>query len=319
MSQRNLIRGLINLRPEHKGPDNGGNVVTVGAFDGMHIGHQAIIRQVTDKARELNLASAAIIFEPLPREFFQCGEGIPRLQPFREKLSALFAAGIDRVLCVRFNEKFSQASSLDFVDDVLLSGLGVKHLVIGDDFRFGHDRCGDFEFLNEQGKLKGFSLSRADTVDVDGDRVSSTRLRELLAANNFDQAARLLGRRFTVAGKVCFGKQLGRQLGVPTANLFMRRNVSPITGTFITRVHLGDKVFDAVTNVGLRPTVNDELRPLLETHLLDYKGDLYGRRISVDFLTKLRDEKKFSSLDELKKQIQMDVSETKSFFDTLER
>jgi len=324
VSQGILIRGLNNLRPEHKGPGNGGNVVTVGAFDGMHIGHQAVIRQVTDKARELTLPSVAIIFEPLPREYFQAADGVARLQPFREKIVSLFAAGIDRVLCIRFNESFSQASSADFVNEVLIAGLGVKHLVIGDDFRFGHDRCGDFDFLSQQGKLKGFAVTRADTVDIDGLRVSSTKTRELLAEDDFDQAEKFLGRRYTVEGKVSYGKQLGRQLGVPTANLFLRRRVSPINGTFITRVTFMDqglngKTFNAVTNVGLRPTVNDQLRPLLETHLFDFNDDIYGRRIEVEFLKKLRDEQKFSSLDELKQQIQLDINETKTFFETLER
>lgn len=318
MSQGILIRGLNNLRPEHKGPGNGGNVVTVGAFDGLHIGHQAVIRQVTDKAKELNLPSAAIIFEPLPREYFQAAVGVARLQPFREKIASLFAAGIDRVMCIRFNESFSLASSSDFVEEVLIAGLGVKHLVIGDDFRFGHDRCGDFNFLSQQGKLNGFAVTRADTVDIDGVRVSSTKIRELLAEDNFNRVEAFLGRRYTVEGKVSYGKQLGRQLGVPTANLFLRRRVSPIKGTFVTRVSFVDKgfsgkTFNAVTNVGLRPTVNDEMRPLLETHLLDFNDDIYGKRIEVEFVKKLRDEQKFSSLDKLKQQIQLDISKTKTF------
>ncbi len=308
--EKQLIRGTINLRPEHHG-----SVVTIGAYDGVHLGHQAIIQQVVDKAKELSVPSVAVIFEPLPREFFQPSSSVARIHPFREKCQALFASGIDRVLCLPFNQSLSTISPQDFVKNILVDGLGVKFLVVGDDFRFGKDRAGDKVLLDAEGLVHGFSVTSADTVELHGERVSSTRIRNLLAANEFDKAAECLGRPFSISGKVVYGKQLGRTLGIPTANIVLKRITSPLVGSFAGRVFVpGEGHFNSVINIGVRPTVNALLKPLLEAHLLDYDQSLYGKRINVEFLHKLRDEKKFPSIDVLKKQIFQDIEDAKSFF-----
>ncbi len=298
------------MRPEHRG-----SVVTIGAYDGVHLGHQAIIKQVIDQSKTLSLPSVVVIFEPLPREFFQPSSSVARIHPFREKCQALFTHGIDRVLCLPFNQSLSAIPPEDFVKNILVKGLGVKYLVVGDDFRFGKDRAGDKALLDAEGLVHGFSVISADTIELNGERVSSTRIRELLAANEFKAAADCLGRPFSISGKVVYGKQLGRTLGIPTANIILKRITSPLVGSFAGRVIVPNEgVFDSVVNIGIRPTVNALPKPLLEAHLLDYNQSLYGKRIEVQLLDKLRDEKKFPSVDELKKQIHQDIEDAKHFF-----
>lgn len=307
---KQLIRGTVNLHPEHYG-----SVVTMGAFDGVHLGHQAILRQVVEHSARLNLPSVVIIFEPLPREYFQRTAAVARILPFRDKCQALFAHGIDRILCLPFNEQLRNISPEQFIEDVLVAGLGAKQLVVGDDFRFGKKRSGDRKLLEQVAEQYQFEIDNAATVELDGERVSSTRIRELLDAGNFDDAARCLGRPFAIAGKVIQGKQLGRQLGVPTANVALKRITSPLAGIFAGQVHVPDEgIHNAVINIGVRPTVNRVDKPLLEAHLLDYSGSLYGKRVSVEFAKKLRDEKKFPSVDVLKEQINQDIEQAKQFF-----
>lgn len=309
-AQREFIRGLHNLRPAHRGC-----VATIGSFDGVHLGHQAILRQLIESARKLNLPAVVIVFEPQPHEFFSAEKAPARLMRLREKLQALWAAGVDRVLCLNFNHDLRQLSAEQFIDRVLVEGLGIQHLVVGDDFRFGCDRRGNFALLQEKGKELGFGVSDTHTLEVGGERVSSTRIRQLLEVGDFAAAEQLLGKPYSIHGRVVYGKQLGRQLGVPTANVDLRRYRSPLHGVFAVTAHFADgSSCHGVANIGVRPTVDGDKKPLLEVHLFDFSRNIYGAVIDVDFLHKLRDEKKFNSLDELKAQLQIDIAQGKHFF-----
>lgn len=309
-AQREFIRGLHNLRPAHRGC-----VATIGSFDGVHLGHQAILRQLIASARAQGLPAVAIVFEPQPHEFFAADKAPARLMRLREKLQALWAAGVDRVLCLQFNQSLRSLSAEAFIQRVLVDGLGIKHLVVGDDFRFGCDRRGDFALLQAKGQEFGFGVSDTHTLAMDGDRISSTRIRQLLEAGDFAEASKLLGKDYNVHGRVVYGKQLGRQLGVPTANVDLRRYRSPLHGVFAVTVEFADgTLVNGVANVGVRPTVAGDKKPLLEVHLFDFSRTIYGAVIDVVFKRKLRDEKKFASLDELKAQLQNDIAEAKAFF-----
>lgn len=305
-----LIRGLHNLRPRHRGC-----VVTLGAFDGVHHGHQAVIGHLLSKARELALPSVVIAFEPLPREYLAPLKAPARLMSFREKFVALRELGVDRVLRIRFTERLRSMSAQEFVDEVFVEGLGVKYVVLGDDFRFGNDRQGDFDFIRSQGERYGYAAVPTPTEKLDGQRVSSTRIREVLAAGQFALAEELLGRPYSITGRVVYGRQLGREMGAPTANMELQRLRSPLSGVFAVRVNgAGLEGAPGVANVGVRPTVNDSIKANLEVHLLDRDINLYGKRIEVSFLYKLRDEKKFDSLAELKENIQRDIETTRAWF-----
>jgi riboflavin kinase/FMN adenylyltransferase len=305
-----LIRGLHNLRPRHRGC-----VVTVGAFDGVHRGHQAVIEHLTAKGRELDLPSAVIVFEPLPREYFAPLEAPPRLMSFREKFVALRSLGVDRLLRVRFDERVRSMSAKAFVEDVFVAGLGARYVVLGDDFRFGNEREGDLEFTRKLGEVHGFEAMPTSTLALDGERVSSTRIRQALEAGDFALAESLLGRPYSIAGKVIYGRQLGREMGVPTANVALNRLRSPLSGVFAVEVSgPGLERAPGIANVGTRPTVDEGIRAILEVHMLDRDADLYGRHIDVTFLHKIREEKKFDSLDDLKEAITRDVDNTRAWF-----
>lgn len=304
-----LIRGLHNLRPRHHG-----SVVTIGNFDGVHRGHQVILSQLQAAGAALGLPDTVMIFEPQPQEFFQGDQAPARLMHWRDKVDALAAAGVARVLCVRFDEKFRALTARQFVQQLLVDGLGCRHLVIGDDFRFGCDRSGDFAVLQAAGREFGFVVNNTDTVAVEGDRVSSTRIRTALAAGDFSLAATLLGRPYAISGHVTHGDKIGRTLGVPTANILSRRRVSPVRGIFAVTVEgIGDVPLFGAASVGKRPTVHG-LDERVETHLLDFAGDIYGKRIRVVFHHKLRDELKFGSLDELKSAMENDIADTRRYF-----
>ena len=308
--QPEFIRGLHNLRSEHKHC-----VATIGSFDGVHLGHQAILRQLVVVARSQNLPAVAIVFEPQPHEFFAGDKAPARLMRLREKIQALWAAGVDRVLCLHFNQELRELSAEQFIDRVLVGGLGIKHLVVGDDFRFGCDRRGNFALLQSKGATCGFAVADTQTLEVAGERVSSTRIRELLEQGDFAQAEKLLGKPYSIHGRVVYGKQLGRQLGVPTANLDLRRYRSPLHGVFAVVAFFADgSRCPGVANVGIRPTVSGDKKPLLEVHLFDFSRNLYGVVMDVVFRCKLREEKKFNSLEELKAQLQIDIQEGKNFF-----
>lgn len=305
-----LIRGLHNLRPRHHG-----SVVTIGNFDGVHLGHQAILRSLREAGARLGLPDTVMIFEPQPQEFFQ-GEAAPaRLMHWRDKVDALAAAGVARVLCVRFDQHFRALTARQFIEELLVRDLGCRHLVIGDDFRFGCDRSGDFALLQAAGREHGFAVQGTPTIEVEGGRVSSTRIRAALKAGDFVLAERLLGRRYGVSGHVVHGDKIGRTLGVPTANVLAQRQVSPLAGIYAVTVRnsVTGQVAHGTCSVGKRPTVNG-LDERFETYLLDFAGDIYGHRIHIDFHHKIRDELKFGSLEELRVAMARDIAETRRYF-----
>ena len=304
-----FVRGLQNLHSlEEK------SVVTIGSFDGVHLGHQAILQQVKEAAKRLQVPSVAMTFEPQPREYFSAERAPARLMRLREKIDTLLAAGVDRVVCLQFNRQLRNLSADDFVEQVLVRGLGVKYLIVGDDFHFGCDRRGDFAMLTEQGKRYGFDVQDTATVEVDGRRVSSTLVRQVVEEADFARAAELLGRPFSISGVVGYGQQLGRELGFPTANVQLNRFSAPLSGVFAVTVNVAGTLYRGAANVGLRPTVGDLLKPILEVHLLDFAGDLYGQRIAVDFVHKIRDEEKFTSLEKLVATITSDVEMIREWF-----
>jgi riboflavin kinase/FMN adenylyltransferase len=304
-----FVRGLHNLQPGKQK-----SVVTIGSFDGVHIGHQAILQQVKDAAERLQLPSVVMTFEPQPREYFSSEQAPARLMRLREKIDALLDFGIDHVVCLKFNRQLRNLSALDFIDRVLVQGLAVEHLIVGDDFRFGCDRSGDFAMLTERGVQAGFEVMDTATVEIEGQRVSSTLVREFVERGDFHRAAELLGRPFSISGVVGYGQQLGRELGFPTANVQLNRFSAPLSGVFAVRVDVAGTTYQGAANVGVRPTVGDLLKPILEVHLLDFDGDLYGQRIAVEFIHKIRDEQKFTGLEELIATIQGDVEVIRQWF-----
>ena len=308
-SKMTFIRDLQSLQSF-----NQRSVVTIGSFDGVHLGHQTILNQVKASALDLGLPSVVMTFEPQPQEFFS-GERAPaRLMRLREKVDALLEFGVDQVLCLQFNRALRNLTASEFVRSVLVNGLGTQHLIVGDDFRFGCDRSGDFKMLSEMGATCDFTVQDTATLEIDGERVSSTLVRQNLEQGNFDRASQLLGKPFSITGRVVYGQQLGRELGFPTANVQLNRYSAPLSGVYAVLVDIDGTVYRGAANVGVRPTVGDLLKPILEVHLLDFKGDLYGRRIEVEFVTKIRNEEKFISLDKLIESIQRDVKQIRAWF-----
>ena len=304
-----LIRGLHNIRPYHRGC-----VATIGAFDGVHRGHQAVLNKLKEKGRELGLPTLVITLEPLPREYFAPKESPARVMSFREKCIALEEQGIDRVLRVHFDRELSLVTAEEFITDIFHKQLDIKYMVVGDDLRFGHERRGDFSLLQRMGAELGFEVSDTDTLSNAGERVSSTRIRNLLENAKFDEAEALLGRPYAITGKVIYGQQLGRTLDAPTANLQLHRIKAALSGVYAVEVELGDEKFQGVANVGTRPTVDEGIKAILEVHLLNFSRDIYGKTLQVIFRKKLRDEKKFESLDELKAAIHNDIETAKQYF-----
>ncbi len=304
-----LIRGLHNLRARHRGC-----VATIGNFDGVHLGHQAVIGQLAEKSAEFGLPLLVIIFEPQPLEFFAPGKAVARLTRLREKLQALRYFAVDRVLCVHFNRAFADLPAQQFIDQVLVEKLGVKYLVVGDDFRFGHNRTGNYALLQAAGVQHGFHVTHMHTFGIDGERVSSTRVRSALAAGDLMLAEKLLGRRFRISGRVAHGNKLGRELGFPTANLFVHRKVTPVAGIYVVELFgVDDNPLPGVASVGTRPTI-DGTHCLLEVHLFDFNRDIYGRHVHVEFLQKLRDEERYDSLAALRHQIDIDARQARCYF-----
>lgn len=304
-----LIRGLYNLKPRHRHC-----IATIGNFDGVHRAHQVILAQLKQVAKQLNLPTMVITFEPLPQEYFANGPSISRLTRLREKLIVLRKLAIDHVLCLHFDADLSDLSPEQFIKTILVKNLAVKYLLVGHDFRFGSAREGDFSLLTEYAKAYGFEVVALDSIKYQGKRISSTRIRNLLAESNFEHAEALLGRPYSLCGRVAYGDKRGRQLGVPTANVYLHRKFSPIQGVFVVEVlGISASPIQGVANVGHRPTV-DGTRCLLEVHLFDFDEDIYGRYVEVRFLQKLRDEKRYPSLNLLKQQIIDDIAGAKRFF-----
>jgi len=307
-----VIRGLHNLRPEHRGC-----VATIGNFDGVHLGHQAVFRHLREKAAAFGLPAAVITFEPQPQEFFTPDRAPARLTRMREKLAALMNAGIDRVVLLEFNQKLAAMAAEIFVQRLLLEGLEVRYLFVGDDFRFGRDRLGDIDLLRQIGREHDFVVENMNTFAVGDERVSSTRIREALAEGDLRLAAHYLGRHYRICGRVAHGDARGRSIGFPTANIDLHRRVSPLRGVYAVKVYgLGDdEVLTGVANIGTRPTVEGDTRYLLEVHLFDFDRQIYGEHLQVEFHQHLRDEQRFDSFGELKTQILRDCEAARDYFD----
>lgn len=293
-------------------------VLTIGNFDGLHRGHQALLELLVARARALDLPAAVMTFEPHPREYFAPDQAPARLSTLREKLARLAGCGIDRVYACRFNQHLASLSAEDFIEQLLVRGLAIRHLFVGDDFRFGNNRQGNFQLLQEAGRQHGFTVEALTTVDWQGERVSSSGIRKLLAAGDMAHAARLLGRPYSICGRVAHGKKLGREIGFPTANIHLRQRKLPLSGIFAVEVmgltsHPDQGLFGAAS-LGTRPTIAAGLQPLLEVHLLDFEREIYGQRVEVRFHHKIRDELRFDSLTELADCIARDVAEVRHYF-----
>lgn len=305
-----LIRGAHNIKSHHQGC-----VATIGNFDGVHLGHQQVLSNLKQASQKLNLPTAVISFEPLPREFFSPTNSPTRLERFREKFSALNENGIDRFLCLRFNSAFAGQDPNHFIMQILINGLGVKYLVVGDDFRFGKNRAGDFMLLKNAGGQYGFEVVDTQTVNSDKIRVSSTRIRECLGQGDMMSAAQLLGRYYSMQGRVVHGDKRGRKIGFPTANIQIHRNATSVSGVFVVRLKgLSVGVIEGVANVGVRPTFTGDTEAVLEVHLFDFDQEIYGEYVEVEFLHKIRSEKKFDSMESLVARITQDKEQARNWF-----
>ena len=293
--------------------------LTVGNFDGVHVGHQAMLARLKHAAAERNLVTGVLTFEPHPREFFAPDQAPVRLTSLREKIELVAARGIDRLHVCRFNYAFAQTAAQDFIERILVRGFNLRWLLIGDDFRFGARRAGDVVMLKQAARSLGFEVDAIASVTLGGERVSSTAVRTALQAGDLTRAARLLNRPYSISGRVVRGDGVGRKLGFPTANVQMKHNRAPLTGIFAVEVAAqaagaGERLLRGAASLGVRPTVVQGGRPVLEVHLFDFDGGLYGRHLRVDFLHKLRDEEKYADLATLKRQIALDVENAKAFF-----
>jgi riboflavin kinase/FMN adenylyltransferase len=299
--------------------------LTIGNFDGVHRGHCAMLERLVEKTRELKLPCSVLTFEPHPREFFAPASAPTRLTRLREKLELIAEAGIDRVHILRFDARLVALDAARFIEEVLLRGLGARWLLVGRDFRFGARRTGDFALLESAAARQGFGLEAMGDVLEDGQRISSSGVRAALAAGDLAGAARLLGRDYSMSGRVAHGEKLGRTLGFPTANIVLRRS-PPLAGIFAVEAEIEEMrdeemrgkthtVLRGVASVGRRPTVKENAPPLLEVHLFDWHGDLYGRHLQVKFLRKLRQEEKYDGLDALRSAIKQDVAQAKDYFE----
>jgi riboflavin kinase/FMN adenylyltransferase len=289
--------------------------LTIGNFDGIHRGHQAMLARLTEAARDRHLPVTVMTFEPHPREFFTPDGAPTRLTSLREKLELLQGYGVDRVQVCRFDRNLARMTPDEFIERILRRGLACRYLLIGDDFRFGARRAGDFAMLEQAAGRCGFEVEAMASFRLDGVRVSSTAVREALAAGDLDHARKLLGRDYAISGRVVAGDRLGRELGFPTANIRIRHNRPPLWGIYAVQVHVpGRAVLPGVASLGTRPTVTSQGKPQLEVHLLDFDDDLYGSHMKVEFLAKFRDEERYADLDALKRQIAQDVENAKDYF-----
>ena len=287
-------------------------VLTIGNFDGVHRGHRALLARLTGLAQQAGLPAAVMTFEPNPREFFAPQSAPARLASLREKLQLLAECGVDQAYVCAFNQRFAALTADAFVERIV-RGLGVRHLMIGDDFRFGKGRSGDFALLQQAGKEHGFGVEAMETLVHEGERVSSSAVREALDAGDLEHAERLLGRPYCISGRIIHGQKLGRKLGYATANIQLKRLKAPLSGIFVVTVDgIGARQYEGVASLGVRPTVSASGKPTLEVYIFDFEGDLYRAHLRVNFLHKLRDEAKFDSLDALQSQIARDVADAKA-------
>jgi len=298
---------------------DGPTAFTIGNFDGVHLGHEAMLEELSRAARRLDVPGCVLTFEPHPREFFAPDKAPTRLTSLREKLELLAACGVDRVHICRFNYAFAQITAEDFIERILVRGLGARWVLVGDDFRFGARRAGDLVMLRQAARRHGFEVAALPSVTLEGERVSSTAVRNALAAGALDRAHRLLGRPYSISGRVVRGDGLGRKLGFPTANMQMKHNRPPVMGIFaVTVAGAADRPLPGVASLGVRPTVKAQGAPVLEVHLFDFGAELYRRHLRVDFHHKLRDEEKYSDLATLTRQIGRDVENARRYFEAAE-
>ena len=304
-----LIRRLADWPADARN----GTVATIGNFDGVHLGHRVMLEAVRERAAALDVGTTVISFEPLPHEFFAPDTAPGRLQGLRDRVASIDALGLDRLLLLPFDAELAAQTADAFVREVLVETLRVRHVVIGDDFRFGRERLGNLASLEAAGREHGFTVAACNTVEFDGARVSSSRVRRHLAAGELDPAARLLGRPYRISGRVVHGEKVGRTLGFPTANVALGTHRPPPRGVFA--VHATDlasgRTWPGVANLGERPTVGGR-KLLLEVHVLDASPELYGHHLAVDFVERIRPEQRFGSLDELKAQIARDAAEARA-------
>ena len=305
-----LIRGIYNIAPQHTG-----GVITIGNFDGVHEGHKALINKVRQQADALQAPSIVMTFEPQPLEFFKGNQGVARLTRFREKYHALARTGVDYVLVVQFNQTVANWSPEVFVKSILIDHLAAKYVIVGDDFRFGRHRQGDFSCLNQMSQQLGFGLASMPSIQLNEARISSTRIRQALADNQLELAERLLGHPYQMMGRVVHGDKLGRTLGFPTANIYLHRAITPVQGIYIVRMQgIANRPLPGVANIGIRPTVGGT-RSLLEVYLFDFDQDIYGKQVSVEFCEKIRAEERYANLELLKAAISSDAIKARDYFE----
>ncbi|MBL0710139.1 MAG: bifunctional riboflavin kinase/FAD synthetase [Colwellia sp.] len=300
-----LVRGIHNIQSKDHGC-----VLTIGNFDGVHKGHQRVIAALVSKAKALNCIAAVLVFEPQPLELFSPETAPARLCRLRDKYSLLAELGVQRLICVNFNRKFASQSAEQFIEHLLVEKLGVKHLIVGDDFHFGKNRVGDFAMLSQAGQKFGFDVTDTASCKMANCRVSSTAIRDALAQGNLVDVENMLGRPYSIMGKVFHGDKRGRQLGFPTANVLLKRRNSPLNGVFAVKIKTKAGTFNGVANIGARPTVNG-VRQQLEVHIFNFNDDLYSQCIEVIIKKKLRQVMKFDSIEALTAQIKLDSEQAK--------
>ena len=311
-----LIRDIHNIDFFNKRFSSKPLIATIGNFDGLHLGHKEIIKKMKKIGAKDNLHSLVIFTEPHAKEFFaeekDSAEQPTRISPWRDKCKRLKDNNVDYAFFLRFNKKLQSMSPEEFIDKIL-SKLNIKYLMVGDDFKFGKERSGDFDFLANWGDSNEIEVARIPTYSFQDRRVSSTWIRESIANGDFDLAEKLLDRRYTFSGKVVFGNRLGRTIGIPTANIWVPKSNLPIRGVFAVKALIKGETFNGIANMGVRPTVGGT-SPVLEIHIFDFNEEIYGNRIEVEFFKKIRNEQKFENLDKLKEQINLDIEETKIYF-----
>lgn len=303
-----VYRGFSQAAPE-------ATVLTIGNFDGVHLGHRALLARLNEIAVQTNLLPTVLTFEPHPREYFAPETAPTRLSTLREKLELIADEGVKLAYVCHFNARFAALSAEEFIERLLVAQLRVRHLIIGDDFCFGADRRGNFALLREAGEVHGFQVEAMHSVTLAGERASSSAVRAALAAGEMEHAAALLGRPYSIDGRVVRGDRMGRQLGFATANIRIKHSNPPLLGVFAVEVRgLDGEPHPGVANLGIRPSANKLPHPILEVHLFDFSADIYDRHLNIRFLHKLRDEVHFPNFEALKVQISADVADGKAYF-----